>query len=365
MKKIWFDGCYHMLKTYDVLHNKLEQLIEEESQLEFWFRWPLTNLQAYALDCLIKTKYHHPQRNIEIVAVLDQLKYAGVTLEYLHSNGMLMQDRIRPEEMVKDITRIKAVTRIEFAPLPEGVSPEFDPDNWSYRDEWNYSNKIDAWAKGQCNLLVAFHYQGIPNRWNLAINRIQRKGKPEVISIFNQEIATRISELAKALEGDESLVFKGRAEGKSFNAIAQEMKIPVKMASQLFRRAEAIIVTQLFDEFDLDDKPNQVEGYQGIDGQKFGLIVQRDFKDISEEGRLVARIMGSYISVRRVEETVDHGEGLAIDITTAQGVFENVIFVEVGEEVDTRNLQEEGQKVAFVTILPDSEEGTSIRMQIP
>ena len=203
--------------SIQILRNKLIKLAESDKQLEFWFTGCHNSAEKTMVQLIEETKELYPESQIDIVSIIDPIKYEKFTWEDF--------DEVRigfPKG---------AVTKFEYAPRIEGKSEQI-PNRFV-----EHYRKIERWIASQCDILFAFHYEGIPDYINNEVKRLKKKKTPKVISIYNPDVSKRINEWIDAQEGREGIVIKGIRDGRTYKSLSDELGISINRVQQLSHRA--------------------------------------------------------------------------------------------------------------------------------
>ena len=77
MKRVCFAGVAYIMDqaAKERLYEVLEQTIRQENQVEFWYAGCYDAFESAALEYILKIKESYPSCRVEIVAVMDPLKF--------------------------------------------------------------------------------------------------------------------------------------------------------------------------------------------------------------------------------------------------------------------------------------------------
>ena len=83
MRRVCFAGVAYVLDeaAKAQLYEVLEQIISQENHLEFWYAGCYDGFETLALEYIQRIRKAYPSCKIEIVAVMDPLKYDHPALE--------------------------------------------------------------------------------------------------------------------------------------------------------------------------------------------------------------------------------------------------------------------------------------------
>ena len=97
--------------------------------------------------------------------------------------------------------------------------------------------KVFRWIVDQCDVLVAYYYEGVPDPTNTEIRRIRKKGKTEIIAVYNPKVAEAITSYIDNLEGREKIVLQGLRAGRTYKSLAEELSISHNRVQQISHHA--------------------------------------------------------------------------------------------------------------------------------
>ncbi len=222
MKRVCFAGDAYIMdqRVKDRLHEELEQIISQEDQVEFWYAGCYDALESFALEYILEIKKSHPACNIEIVAVIDPLKYDYPTLDDI------------PEETIEAQGFPQGViARIVTAPRLAGKSEKYE------NRFVTHSRKVDRWVMNQCDTLLVFNYESIPGPITNLVKHIRKKGSMSIIPIFNPDRLSFIEDNLLALTEREQLIVRGLRSGRTFQSLGEELGVTLNRVQQIANRA--------------------------------------------------------------------------------------------------------------------------------
>lgn len=226
MIKVCFLSIFSAMDEVSIqtLKNEIIHLAESDPQLEFWFTSCFENAEKALIQIIQETKALFPESQIDIVSVIDPIKYEKFTWEDF--------DEVRigfPKG---------SVTKLEYAPRIEGKSEQL-PNRFV-----EHYRKIERWISEQCDIVFAFHYEDIPDYINQEVKRLKKKKTPKVISIYNPDVSKRINDYIGALEGREGIIIQGIRDGRTYSSLSKELGISINRVQQISHKA----VRQMFRE---------------------------------------------------------------------------------------------------------------------
>lgn len=210
--------------SIQTLKKEIVHLAESDSHLEFWFTSCYDSAEKELIQIIQEAKVLYPKSQIDIISVIDPIKYEKFTWEDF--------DEVRlgfPKG---------SVTKIEHAPRIEGKSEQL-PNRFV-----EHHRKIERWIAEQCDIVFAFHYEGIPDYINQEVKRLKKKKTPKVISIYNPDVSKRINDYIDALEGREGIIIQGIRDGRTYKSLSNELGISINRVQQVSHKA----IRQMFRE---------------------------------------------------------------------------------------------------------------------
>ena len=210
--------------SIQTLQSEIVHLAESDFQLEFWFTTCFENAEKTMLQIIQETKALYPESQIDIVSVIDPIKYEKFAWEDF--------DEVRigfPKG---------SVTKTEYAPRIEGKTEQL-PNRFV-----EHYRKIERWIAEQCDIVFAFHYEGIPDYINNEVKRLKKKKTPKVISIYNPDVSKRINDYIDAMEGREGIITQGIRDGRTYKSLSDELGISINRVQQVSHKA----IRQMFRE---------------------------------------------------------------------------------------------------------------------
>ena len=172
MRRVCFAGAAYIMDQVakERLYEALDQIISRENHLEFWYAGCYDGFETLALEYIQRIRKAYPSCKVEIIAVMDPLKFEHPALEEI------------PKEIIAEQGfPLGVVSRTEFAPRLEGKA-EMHESRFV-----THSRKVDRWVMHQCDTLLVFNYDSIPGPITNMVRQIQKKGNMTVIPIFNPD----------------------------------------------------------------------------------------------------------------------------------------------------------------------------------
>ncbi len=207
------------------LRKEMIKLAERDEHLEFWFFGCHDELESKAIQFILELRDALSRNQIDIVAVSDPVK-----------NERL---EITEFDETKDGFLEGSVTRVEVSPRFEGKL-EQHPNRFV-----EHYRKVERWLIEQCDIVLAFHYDSIPHSVNTEIRRLKKRGKHEVISVFNQEFSERIDAFIAEMEGRDAHILQSLRAGISYKALSEELGITVNRVQQIANRAVRTVMRHI------------------------------------------------------------------------------------------------------------------------
>lgn len=222
MRRVCFAGVAYIIDqaAKKRLYEALEQIIKQENQVEFWYAGCYDAFESAALEYILKIKDFYPSCAIDIVAVMDPLKYDHPALEGI------------PKEIIEEQGfPLGVVSRVEFAPRLEGKAEKYE------NRFVTHSRKVDRWVMNQCDTMLVFNYDTIPGPITNMVRQIEKKGSMTVISIFNPDRLRFIEDNLFALSEREQVIVRGLRAGRTFQSLGEELGVTLNRVQQIANRA--------------------------------------------------------------------------------------------------------------------------------
>lgn len=212
MIKLYIRSLYSFVDqvSRNILQKTIFQLAEEYEQLEFWFVACRTDFDAIAIQIIMDLRKQHPDKQIDIVAITDPLRYSYTNVEEF------------PEEDYR--FPFHSITKLQAAPLIQGKCEQ-------YQDRYlTHLNKIEKWIIDQCDIILAFYYEDIPSPLAFEMQRLKKEKM--VIPVFNPDIAKELLIQMDQLDERPRSILLNLKEGRTYTSIAKELNVSVSRVRQ-------------------------------------------------------------------------------------------------------------------------------------
>lgn len=206
-----------------LLYQELSEIIKAEEEIEFWFHTCHETFAQKAIECIYRLREEYSDKNLLIVAVIDPLKLA--------ERGGDVDSLIRISQFPEN-----KVDRIEHAPLFDGKCEQ-------HRNRFiQHFYKIDRWVYQQCDDLIAYYYDNLPDTTMRFIKAATaRKSNLTLHHLYLPETKYRIEILIEQLPERERTVVLALKQGKNYREIAEQLHMSYNRAQQLSNRANVQI----------------------------------------------------------------------------------------------------------------------------
>lgn len=199
------------------LRGEMIRIAEMDKHLEFWFFGCHDSFPKKAVQFIQELRDVLSSNQIDIVAVSDPI----------HNEKWNITDY----DEVKNGFPKGAVTRVEEAPRIEGKSEQYE------NRFVEHSRKVSRWYMEQCDIILAYHYDNIPHSVNTEIKRLKKRGKPEIISIYDPNFYQSIDAYIASMEDRDGLILQRLRDGSTYKTLADELGITVNRVQQIASRA--------------------------------------------------------------------------------------------------------------------------------
>ena len=199
------------------LRGEMIRIAEMDKHLEFWFFGCHDSFPKKAVQFIQELRDVLSSNQIDIVAVSDPI----------HNEKWNITDY----DEVKNGVPKGAVTRVEEAPRIEGKSEQYE------NRFVEHSRKVSRWYMEQCDIILAYHYDNIPHSVNTEIKRLKKRGKPEIISIYDPNFYQSIDAYIASMEDRDGLILQRLRDGSTYKTLADELGITVNRVQQIASRA--------------------------------------------------------------------------------------------------------------------------------
>lgn len=218
MVRICFLGMNSFIEkaTIDRMRTALVSICEKENEIEFWLHGSHFYFEKLAVNIILSLKEDNPQKRISIVDVVDPIKSEKL-------NTVDIQEKA--DGFPEGVT-----DRFEYAPRYEDMRSE-GLDRFILR-----SQRVDSWMRRQCDYLIAYNYNNLPDSINTFVKRAESYPSLTVIHIELPSTLQKIDELIDRLEGRDKLIVGGLRDGRSYSDIARELGISHNRVKQIASR---------------------------------------------------------------------------------------------------------------------------------
>ena len=110
------------------------------------------------------------------------------------------------------------------------------------------SNQVNRWIIDQCDYLLAYYYEGIPNRSTSYVRHGLRNPNVTVISVVDRNTVSQIEKRISEIEGRKRLVLDGIRNGRTYKSIGDEFHISSSRVMQITDRVFQKIMYAIHDE---------------------------------------------------------------------------------------------------------------------
>lgn len=219
MVKVSFLGILSFIERAAVskLDEVLHELCVKNEEIEFWFYECNKPLEQQALPIIMAIQTEMPEKSIHIVDLVDTLKSERLNIK---------DDQLRIDGFPSE-----ANVRIEYVPRLEGKNDQHE-ERFMIRH-----NKIGKWLREQCDYIIVYNYDNVPDSTNTFVSRSKALPNATVISIALPTTAQRFDELIEELEGRTKAIVIGINEGKTYQEIGDMFGISYKRVQQIAARA--------------------------------------------------------------------------------------------------------------------------------
>lgn len=261
MKKCYFLG---LDEIYDLdlmgrINEELEQIVQKEDQIEFWFFSVVHPFEFSCFYLAISMRSKYPDKDIKIVKVYDPVKSDNPDSWYETAYNThfpwILPDRIDLVPVMDD----------GFSRIPTQFIQQM--------------NKVERWIIRQMDVVIAYNYPRLENSVSSMIKHARVSSHADVISISFEETEKIIQKHIDAMPDERtSTIFKLRQNGVSNKEIGKALGISSTRVSQLTEKATREIRRTLKARFSQQlkkEKPHHICGLVGLsnDGSALQLVV--------------------------------------------------------------------------------------------
>lgn len=222
MKKVCFvaDRFFWEEEMDDLLYQEINKISNEDHIIEFYFHTCHEVFTQRAVGCIQKLKEERPEKQLSIVAVIDQLKWG----EAAYNEEILFRYDQFPRG---------SVDRIDLAPAFNGKCEKNE------RRFIQHFYKINRWLYHQCDDMIAYYYDNLPNI-TLRTTRSATTGKsrPALHHLYLPKTKDRIDILIEQLPERERNAVLAINSGTTYRQLAEQLGVSYNRAQQLTNRGE-------------------------------------------------------------------------------------------------------------------------------
>lgn len=104
-----------------------------------------------------------------------------------------------------------------------------------------HSKKIDRWISDQCDVLIAYFYEEIPDSLTSEIRRLKSKKTKTIIHICNPELAKELHQQISFLDEKQQRILLGLKDGRTYKSLGDELGVSATSIMQYSRKAVRIL----------------------------------------------------------------------------------------------------------------------------
>lgn len=221
MKRICFDGDPLFAEKINLA--KIETILRrllQDGDVECWFFGCNMPIMDQTIEVIMKMRKIEPDLRIIIVDVVDPLE--------VDVNNIVQAEQ---EEEGNFPTGV--VDRFVAAPIFDGKAER----NSTYTI--THQKKIKKWMYMQCDIIALYHYDLLPFSNISTIESIYKKGKIELIKIYDQSTIDLIRKKTEKLEGEDRIFYDRRIKGDTYKEMSENLNVSIPRISQRTRMAIA------------------------------------------------------------------------------------------------------------------------------
>lgn len=222
MKKVCFvaDRFFGEEGIGDLLYQEINKISNEDHIIEFYFHTCHEVFTQRAVGCIQKLKEDRPEKQLSIVAVIDPLKWG----EAAYNEEILFRYDQFPRG---------SVDRIYLAPAFDGKCEKNE------RRFIQHFYKIDRWLYHQCDDLIAYYYDNLPNiTQRTARTATSGNSRPALHHLYLPKTKDRIDILIEQLPERERNAVLAINSGTTYRQLAEQLGVSYNRAQQLVNRGE-------------------------------------------------------------------------------------------------------------------------------
>ena len=208
MKKVCFvaDRFFWEEEMGDLLYQEINKISNEDRVVEFYFHTCHGIFSQKAVACIQKLRRERPEKHLSIIAIIDPLRWG--------------EDKFNEEIPFRhDQFPRGSVDRIDFAPAFDGKCEKDE------RRFIQHFYKIDRWLYHQCDDMIAYYYDNLPNI-------------PALHHLYLPKTKDRIDILIEQLPERERNAVLAINSGTTYRQLAEQLGVSYNRAQQLVNRGE-------------------------------------------------------------------------------------------------------------------------------
>ena len=217
MKKVCFvaDRFFWEEEMGDLLYQEINKISNEDRVVEFYFHTCHEIFAQKAVACIQKLRRERPEKHLSIIAIIDPLRW-GEEIPFRH-----------------DQFPRGSVDRIDFAPAFDGKCEKDE------RRFIQHFYKIDRWLYHQCDDMIAYYYDNLPNiTQRTARTATSGNSRPALHHLYLPKTKDRIDILIEQLPERERNAVLAINSGTTYRQLAEQLGVSYNRAQQLVNRGE-------------------------------------------------------------------------------------------------------------------------------
>lgn len=228
MKKVCFLGQTVFIERSieKILKYTLEDILSKENRVEFWFQGCHDQFEKMAAEVIWRLAKDNICKKVIIINVVDPIKYGNMSVNV-------------KQQFIEDGFPDDIVGQIEYAPKIMGKSEKYSNRFVSHK------RKIDRWIYRQCDYLLAYYYEDLPDTVNRFLFRTHFTPNLKIIPINNSLSKAKIGVIIENMTGRNKIVIRALQERRTYKSIAKELGISEERVHQIAIQAVRQIYNEL------------------------------------------------------------------------------------------------------------------------
>ena len=222
MKKVCFvaDRFFWEEEMGDLLYQEINKISNEDRIVEFYFHTCHGIFSQKAVACIQKLRRERPEKHLSIIAIIDPLRWG--------------EDKFNEEIPFRhDQFPRGSVDRIDFAPAFDGKCEKDE------RRFIQHFYKIDRWLYHQCDDMIAYYYDNLPNiTQRTARTATSGNSRPALHHLYLPKTKDRIDILIEQLPERERNAVLAINSGTTYRQLAEQLGVSYNRAQQLVNRGD-------------------------------------------------------------------------------------------------------------------------------